>query len=278
MEDPQEAHQATSGTPDVQAAEAPGGTKRSVCAVHDQVLAVHKRGWLWRKSWPVTHYIITNLAVTIGYVFFHVFNRTVVIGRSNVPRSGNTLLLSNHQTMIDSFLVGLCAYYPDSLIKPRLIPWNPAAEENFFRTPILAWLADNWKCIPIRKGRKDVGAIFRMAEALKVSPMTLFPEGTRSRDGSIGKGRSGAAFAILETGPTVIPVCIDGMNRVLPIGSIVPRMFKRIYVCYGRPLDLSEFYGREKTKDVLRAVTARVMEAILALHKEIQEMKGRGRG
>lgn len=267
-----------SKTAEPAAVDTPSEPKRSVRAVHDRVVAVRKRGWLWRVSWPVTHYLITNLAVTLGYIFFHFFNRTKVIGRENVPRSGNTLLLSNHQTMIDSFLVGLCAYYPDSLIKPYLMPWNPAAEENFFRTPILAWLADNWKCIPIKKGRKDVGAIFRMAEALKVSPMTLFPEGTRSRDGSIGKGRPGAAFVILETRPTVIPVCIDGMDKVLPIGSIFPRMFKRIYVYYGKPLDLSEFYGREKSKEVLRAVTARVMEAIRALHAEVQEMKLRERG
>jgi len=246
---------------------------RSVRQVHDEVIALPERGWLWRSTWPVTHYIITNFSVTLGYLFFHLLNRTVVIGRENVPRRPNTLLLSNHQTMIDSFLVGLCAYYPESLVWPSLMPWNPAAEENFFRTRFLAWLADNWKCIPIRRGRKDVGAIFRMAEALKVSPMMLFPEGTRTRDGSLGRPRPGAAYLILETRPTVIPVCIDGMDKVLPVGSIFPRLFKRIYVCYGKPLDLSEFYGRERSKEVLRAVMNRVMEAIRDLCQEIQRVR-----
>lgn len=177
--------------------------------------------------------------------------------------------------MIDSFLVGMFAFYPMSLIRPEVMPWNPAAEENFYRTPILAWLADNWKCIPIKQGRKDVGAIFRMAEALKTSPMTLFPEGTRSRDGSIGKARGGAGLLILETRPTVVPVCIDGMDKLLPIGSVFPRLFKRIYIHYGEPIDLSEFYGKGKTKEVAQAMMNQVMDRIRSMHAEIESMKVR---
>ncbi len=196
-----------------------------------------------------------------------------MIGKRNVPQQANTLLLSNHQTMIDSFLVGVFAFYPNSLFRPGLIPSNPAAEENFYRTPVLAWFADNWKCIPIKKGRKDVSAIYKMAQALKKSPMTLFPEGTRSRDGSIGKARGGAGLLILETKPTVIPVCIDGMDELLPIGSVFPRIFKRIYVYYGKPLDLSVFCGREKNRDVAQAIMNQVMETIQRMHTEIQTTK-----
>ncbi|MCH8871478.1 1-acyl-sn-glycerol-3-phosphate acyltransferase [candidate division KSB1 bacterium] len=231
------------------------------------------RGWLFRLTFPVTQYLITNLSVTIGYIFFHFLNRTTVIGKKNVPQKPNTLLLSNHQTMIDSFLVGMCGFYPNSLFRPGLIPSNPAAEENFYRTPFLAWVADNWKCIPIKKGRKDVSAIYRMAQALRKSPLTLFPEGTRSRDGSMGKPRAGAGLLILETKPTVIPVCIDGMDKLLPIGSIFPRIFKRIYIYYGEPLDLSEFCGREKKKDVAQSIMNQVMETIREMHTEIQTMK-----
>ncbi len=232
-----------------------------------------KRSWLFRLTWPVTHYFVTNISVSLAYAFFHILNRTIVIGKKNVPRQANTLLLSNHQTMIDSFLVGTIAYYPISLIRPRLIPWNPAAEENFFRTPILAWLAYNWKCIPIKKGRKDVGAIYRMAEALKKDPMVLFPEGTRSRDGSIGKARGGAGLLILETHPTVIPVCIDGMDKLLPIGSIFPKLFRKIYVYYGKPLDLKEFYNKERTKGIAHDIMVRVMDTIRAMHAEIETLK-----
>jgi 1-acyl-sn-glycerol-3-phosphate acyltransferase len=164
--------------------------------------------------------------------------------------------------MIDNFLIGLSCFYPWSILRPSLLPWNPAAEENFYRTPFLAWLADNWKCIPVKKGRKDVGALRKMAEAIKTSPMILFPEGTRSRDSSIGRGRAGVGMLILESQPTVVPVYIEGMDQVLPIGSVFPKFFKRVYVVYGEPLDLSDFYGQEKNKATAEAITAHIMQAI----------------
>jgi 1-acyl-sn-glycerol-3-phosphate acyltransferase len=232
----------------------------------------HRRA-LFRFLWPLTHYLITNLFGTLSYIYFHFLNKTTVLGKENIPQRPSTLLLSNHQSMIDSFLVGLCAYYPASLIRPFLMPWNPAAEENFYRNPILAWFADNWKCIPIKKGRKDLRAILRMAKGLRTSPLILFPEGTRSRTGDIGRGRLGAGFLILDTWPTVVPVCVDGMNKVLPIGSFFPRLFKRIYISYGRPLELSEFKGREKNKRIAHALMNKVMEAIKLMHREICEKK-----
>ena len=237
-------------------------------------MALHShRSLLSRLLWPVTQYFITSLSVTLSYIYFRLLNNTTVIGKRNVPRRPNTLLLSNHQTMIDSFLVGLCAYYPVLLIRPSLMPWNPAAEENFYKNTILAWFADNWKCIPIRKGRKDFKAILKVAEGLRTSPVTFFPEGTRSRTGKIGRGRAGTGFLVLETWPAVVPVCIDGMDKVLPIGSSFPRFFKRIYIYFGRPVDLSEFKGRKNNKETAQEVIDKVMEAIRALKIEIQKMK-----
>src|SRR5947209_13117963 len=123
-------------------------------------LAQHapRRGKLFHLLWPVTSYVVTNVTVTLFWLVFFVLNRTVVIGRRNVGEEPNTLLLSNHQSMLDSFLVGLAAFYPQSWLKPHLIPWNPAAAENFYKNPLLAWLADNWKCIWVREGRHDLHA------------------------------------------------------------------------------------------------------------------------
>jgi 1-acyl-sn-glycerol-3-phosphate acyltransferase len=153
------------------------------------------------------------------------------------------------------------------------MPWNPAAEENFYRNPILAWLSDNWKCIPIKKGRRDLKAISTIAEGLKTSPVMLFPEGTRSRTGDIGRGRAGTGLLIQRTWPAVVPVCIDGMDKVLPIGSVFPRLFNRIYVNYGRPLDLSEFEGRERGKETSQALIEKVMNAMESLRGEVRKMK-----
>src|SRR5437867_655213 len=92
-------------------------------------LAQHapRRGKLFHLLWPVTSYVVTNVTVTLFWLVFFVFNRTVVIGRRNVGEERNTLLLSNHQSMLDSFSVRLAAFYPKSWLMPQLSPWNPAA-------------------------------------------------------------------------------------------------------------------------------------------------------
>jgi 1-acyl-sn-glycerol-3-phosphate acyltransferase len=228
------------------------------------------RGRLFRLLWPVTSYLVTNLTVTVFWFFFFVLNRTTVKGREHIGTAMNTLLLSNHQSMIDSFLVGLAAFYPRSLIQPSLLPWNPAAGENFYKTPILAWLADNWKCIWVKPGRHDLHALHRMIEVLPSSVMTLFPEGTRTRDGSVGKGQAGTGLLILATRARVIPVAIEGMRDVLPIGKYVPRIFKRIYVTYGPPVDYADFLTQPRTRETAQALIDRAMAVIRAQHKELR--------
>jgi 1-acyl-sn-glycerol-3-phosphate acyltransferase len=244
----------------------------------NEVAEAPRRSRLFRLLWPVTSYLVTNITVTCFGVLFFIFNRTTVLGRDNVGEQPNTLLLSNHQSMLDSFLVGMGAFFPQSWLKPRLIPWNPAAAENFYRTPILAWLADNWKCIWVREGRRDLHALHRMTEVLPHGVMTLFPEGTRTRDGSVGDGRPGPGLLILATWPRVIPVAIEGMRDVLPIGCRVPRVGKRIYVSYGKPIDYAEFLTLPRTRETAQALMDRVMEAIRAQHAELRLIRSRTAG
>ena len=221
-----------------------------------------RRGAVRRVCWPLTSYLVTNITVTVFWILFFVLNRTRAIGREHVGEERNTLLLANHQSMLDSFLVGLVAFYPRSWIRPRLIPWNPAAAENFYKNPILAWLADNWKCISVRPGRRDLHALHRMIEVLPSGVMTVFPEGTRTRDGSVGPGRPGPGLLILATRPRVIPVSIEGMTAVLPIGCFVPRVFKRITVRYGPPLEYTDLLHLPRTRETAQLLIDRVMGAI----------------
>ncbi len=102
--------------------------------------------------------------------------------------------------------------------------------------------------------------------------MTLFPEGTRSRDGSVGPGRAGTGLLILATRAQVIPVAIDGMQEVLPVGCYVPRIFKRISVSYGPPVDYAEFLAMPRTRETAPALIDRVMEAMQVQHAELRSM------
>lgn len=222
---------------------------------------------------PLTSYVLVNVTVLFFWIFFFVLNRTTVIGRKRVGEDRNTLLLSNHQSMIDSFLVGICAWYPKSWIKPYLIPWNPAAVENFFKHPVLVWLSYNYRCIPVRLGRRDPFALRQMIDVLPGGVMVLFPEGTRTRDGTVGGGRAGAGYVVLSTRPKLIPVAIDGMQDVLPIGSVIPRVFKRIYVSYGEPIDYSEFRDQPRNTETAQAIVDKAMDQVRALHAEIRRLR-----
>jgi len=233
-----------------------------------------RRGRLFKFFFPVTSYLVTNICVLGFWVYFFVLNRTRIVGRHNVGHAKNTLLLSNHQSMVDSFLVGIGAYFPNAFWKTHLIPWNPAAEENFFKTPLLAWFADNWKCIPVRRGRRDFHAVHRMSQVLPSGTMVLFPEGTRSRDGSVRRGRPGVGLVTLATRPRVIPVAIEGMNRALPIGKMIPRIFQRISVSFGPPIDCSEFYAMPRNRETTQLLVDTAMDVIREQYAELQEQSG----
>lgn len=231
------------------------------------------RGRVFNLIWPFASYLWTNVTAIVGFVLFFVLNRTRVVGRDRVPEEPNTLLLSNHQSMIDSWLVGIAAFYPQCWWKPHLVPWNPAAEENFFDSRLLALLSDLWRAIPIKEGRRDIKALYRMTRALRDGVMILFPEGTRTRDGSIGDGRPGAGLVTLGTHPTVVPVTIDGMNRVLPVGSRLPRTGQDVYVYFGDPVDYSDLTDRPRSKDTAQELVDRVVAVLREQQREIRRMK-----
>ena len=104
--------------------------------------------------------------------------------------------------------------------------------------------------------------------------MVLFPEGTRSRDGSVRSGRPGVGLVALATRPRVIPVAIEGMNRALPIGKFVPRVFQRITVSYGPPIDCSEFYEMPRTRETTQLLVEKAMAEIRLQYAELQRMSG----
>lgn len=235
------------------------------------------RGWLANALWPVTTYLAANATVPLTLFFLFLLNRTRVYGRGRIPMKTNTLLLSNHLSMIDSFLIVFTAFFPRELIQPSLLPWHPAAAENFFKNRFYAWVFNMLKCIPVRPGRRDLKAINRFTRALGEGTMILFPEGTRSRDGSIGKGRPGAGLVLLESGATVIPVTITGMDEVLPIGSWFPRVGKRVAVYFGKPIDYSDLADEPRSRETAQRVVDRVMERIRFQGRVIARLEARRR-
>lgn len=230
-------------------------------------------GRLSNILWHVTSYFVSNLSATVSWIFFRLLNRTTYIGKKHVGSEPNTLLLSNHQSMIDSMPVALAAFYPKSWLRPYLVPWHPAARENFFKNKLIAWYSSHTRCIPVRPGRRDVHALHKMIDVLPKGAIILFPEGTRSRTGNVEDGRPGAGLVALATKPRIIPVAIDGMQEVLPIGKTIPRIGRRVYVKYGPPLDYSEFDDQPRTRDTAQALVDKVMVAIREQHADIRRLR-----
>ncbi|NIR43310.1 MAG: 1-acyl-sn-glycerol-3-phosphate acyltransferase [Gemmatimonadetes bacterium] len=247
------------------------GLKRFARSILKQPRA--RKGRVSNVIWHFVSWVVVNVSVTLSWPFWFILNRATVIGRENVGEAPNTLLLSNHQSMIDSMPIGVSAFYPKSLIKPYVIPWHPAASENFFKHPTLAWISFHFRCIPVKPGRRDLKALYRMIDVLPYGTMSIFPEGTRSRTGYVKRGRAGPGLLILATRPTVIPVAIDGMQDVLPIGKTIPRIGKRIWIKFGKPVDYSEFLDKPRTRETAQALVDKVMEIIRAQHRELRQMR-----
>ncbi len=209
----------------------------------------------------------------LAFLLYRVLNRTRVYGRKNVGTQRNTLILPNHRTMIDSYLVGHLTSWPTAFIKPHVLPYHPAAQENFFRNRYIGWFSSRWRCIPVKRGCRDFSALEIMSKTLPKSHMILFPEGTRSRDGNLLPGRPGSGKLIRETGCRVIPCYVNGMEKVLPIGKAFPRFFKRISVIFGKPIPMDDLRALPDCKETSQKIINRVMEHMAQLKVELERIE-----
>lgn len=210
----------------------------------------------------VAGYLLINLTSAVAFFLFRVFNRTKVHDRRNFGLAKNTLICSNHRTMIDSYMVGHLSNWPWGWLLPRKLPYHPAAKENFFRNPTISWFSSRWRCIPVRRGVRDFEALAMMTKALPTGQMLIFPEGTRSRDGKLLEGRPGTGKLIHDTRCKVVPVYHRGMHNLLPIGRSFPTFFNRIDVYVGKPIDMRDLLELPSSKETSRLVIDRVMAAL----------------
>ncbi|WP_193571299.1 lysophospholipid acyltransferase family protein [Diaminobutyricibacter tongyongensis] len=187
--------------------------------------------------------------------------RPTVIGRKNVPRKGPVILASNHLSFIDSVAIPLMA--------PRRVQF--LAKSHYFTGTGVKGALSRTFFTAIGAVGVERGAGQAAQEALEQSKrildtgaaFALYPEGTRSLDGRLYKGRTGIAWLALTTGAPVVPVGLIGTNELQPVGTKVPRV-RPITVTFGKPIDLSH-YGSPDSGRARRQATDEVMAAIHAL-------------
>jgi 1-acyl-sn-glycerol-3-phosphate acyltransferase len=194
-------------------------------------------------------------------LFFLAFRPTVT-GRENVPLTGPVILASNHLSFIDSIAIPLVA--------PRKVGYLAKAEYwqgSGFVGGLQRALFTALGALPVERGthRAAQAALDTALGVLQTGgAFGIYPEGTRSRDGRLHRGKTGVAWLALTADCPVVPVAVRGTDRVQPIGASWPRPH-RVSITFGTPLTFPEQRGQAGRGQARRVVTDRVMEAIAEL-------------
>ena len=172
------------------------------------------------------------------------FNQTKIIGKENLRRSKNQLIIANHLTMIDSWFITMACCWPQLIWQPWLIPFHLPEHKNFLKKQPLKTMCIFWQCIPITRGSGDF--LKKLPLILKMmgqGVVMIFPEGTRNPNpgrGRLHRWTNGTALLAAEGKPFVQPVAIYGIEKILPIGSTRPRWNQPVTIFIGKGIDLNQ--------------------------------------
>ena len=188
--------------------------------------------------------------------------RPKVTGLRHVPSNGPVIIASNHLS------------FSDSIFMPLVVPRNVTflAKSEYFTSPGLKGFIKKITFIalgqvPIDRsgGKRSEAAILTGLRLLRESHCVgIYPEGTRSPDGRLYKGRTGIARMAIESGAPVIPVAMFNTAEIQPTGQVVPKV-RRVEMVFGEPM---YFSGDSSDQAVLRSATNELMEKIAELSKQ----------
>ncbi|MFD9970866.1 lysophospholipid acyltransferase family protein [Streptomyces sp. NPDC059017] len=188
--------------------------------------------------------------------------RPRIEGLEHVPADGAAIVAGNHLSFSDHFLM-------PAILKRRI---TFLAKAEYFTGPgikgrLTAAFFRSAGQIPVDRSGKEAGRA-AIREGLGVlgkgELLGIYPEGTRSHDGRLYKGKVGVAVMALTARVPVVPCAMVGTFEIQPPGQVMPKI-KRVTIRFGEPLDFSRYAGMENEKAVLRAVTDEIMYEILAL-------------
>jgi len=213
---------------------------------------------------PIESSITPLLSVVTfaGRIFARAVSRISIEGAlDEIPREGPLIIAANHASNLDAPVIG-------AWLIPRLgrrIHW--LGKKELFDWPIVGWVAANGGVHPVDRGAADVDA-FRLAQRILEEGHVLFvfPEGTRSRDGSLQEARDGLAVLAIRSGAPIVPIGIGGSSRVWPRGQRLPHPGGHVVVRVGRPFHpLEEIPPGTDRRAAKGLVTGMIMARIAAL-------------
>ena len=187
---------------------------------------------------------------TLVFYFLKVFFKFKVIGIENIPVTGGVIIAANHISLWDPPVVGA------GLKRPI----NFMAKEELFVGP-LGWIIKIMKAFPVKRGAADRAAIRNAINLLKDGEILgLFPEGTRSKNGELGKPEAGIGMIVLKAGVPIIPTAIIGTNQVGKGWS-----WPQFVIKYGKPIIISD---EKADRESMENVGQLIMQEISCLLKE----------
>ncbi|MEN9989592.1 MAG: hypothetical protein RL508_571 [Actinomycetota bacterium] len=194
--------------------------------------------------------------------------RPWIRGVENIPTSGAAILASNHLSFSDSIFLPLMLRRPVTFL----------AKSEYFtgkglKGALTRWFFKSTGQLPIdRSGGKasEASLTTGLGVLAEGNVLGIYPEGTRSPDGKLYRGRTGIARMVLEAKVPIIPVAMIDTEKVQPIGQKMPRI-RRVGINIGAPLDFSRFEGMEGDRIVLRAVTDEIMYELQRLSGQVYE-------
>lgn len=203
-------------------------------------------------------YTMTRSSIRVG---LHTLCRPEITGLANVPREGAFIVASNHLSFLDSIII--------QALTPRDVAFFAKAE--YFTTPgvkgkMMKTFFESVGSIPVQRGEQaaSVAALDSLVDVLDSgSGIGIYPEGTRSRDGKLYRGRTGVGWLALTTGAPVVPVGLIGTEKLQPAdkNGIRPTKFT---IRYGEPLYFEQM-GRKHPLPERRKATDRIVDAIAEL-------------
>jgi len=191
---------------------------------------------------------------------FKVLFRWEAYGLEHIPESGGAILAVNHASALDPPLGGVAldrkiwVLGRSNLIKNRLLDFVFACQH----------------LVPITRGVADITATKKIINLIRSGEIVLmFPEGTRSVDGTLGPGKEGVGMFVRHAKADVIPCYISGSWQALPKGALVPRL-RKVRITYGPMIKYAEFKDIPKTREGSQQISQKIMDRIAALKQQIE--------
>lgn len=190
-------------------------------------------------------------------LMFHTLWPLYIQGAENVPREGAAIVVCNHLSIVDPFIVAYGAR--------RIICFM--AKEELFRQRLIGFLIRSTGAFPVARLRMDAATMRTALTVLKEDYLLgMFPEGTRSMTGDMQEFRLGAIRLAARTRTPIIPAAVYNTDRALPPGKFARPA--RIRVAFGQPIEFTELYDRNDRGEPLERAVATLRERIQALHDE----------